>query len=106
MKKIIALFGMALVATLFLFSCQKSATKEGEAPANALTESEKAAGWELLFDGSTLDGWKRFNHDTIGPLWSVKEGAIMCDGRGLGEGTGPEGGPLMTKKQFSNFELA
>ena len=53
---------------------------------NSLTEEEKAEGWELLFDGSTLDGWKRFNHDTIGPLWSVKEGMIVCDGQGLERG--------------------
>src|SRR5262245_55261184 len=25
---------------------------------NQLTEAEKAAGWRLLFDGQTLDGWQ------------------------------------------------
>ena len=25
---------------------------------NVLTPEEKSAGWELLFDGATLDGWK------------------------------------------------
>jgi hypothetical protein len=27
---------------------------------NTLTEAEKAAGWQLLFDGKSLDGWHRF----------------------------------------------
>lgn len=101
---------LAIITTLFALSCQKSGSKQESdsttAALNALSDTEKAAGWELLFDGSTLNGWKRYNHDTIGPLWSVQEGAIVCDGRGLGEGTAGVGGSLMTTKQFGNFELS
>jgi hypothetical protein len=39
-------------------------------------------------------------------LWSVKDGMIVCDGTGLGEGSGPMGGSLITLNQFGNFELA
>lgn len=96
---------MAMVA----FSCKQSDTRQeasAEAAPNTLTEDEKAAGWELLFDGTTLDGWKRYNHDTIGPLWTVKDGAIICDGTGFGEGSaGNVGGSLMTTKPFGNFDL-
>lgn len=28
---------------------------------NTLSESEIASGWELLFDGNSLDQWKDFN---------------------------------------------
>jgi hypothetical protein len=72
---------------------------------NTLTAEEKAEGWQLLFDGETLTGWKRFNRDTIGPLWSVQNGAILCDGQGLGEGSGEHGGSLITTREFGNFEL-
>lgn len=100
---------IALLVMMAAFACTKQAAQQEEAVAeagpNTLTEEEKAAGWELLFDGSTLNGWKRFNSDTIGPLWSVKEGAIMCDGTGLGEGSGKMGGSLMTTKSYGNFEL-
>ena len=113
MKRLNVLFVcIAITAMLLPLSCQKSATQEEasttpEAPAiNSLTETEKAAGWELLFDGSTLQGWKRFNRDTIGPLWSVQDGAIVCDGTGHGEGSGDAGGSLMTTRQFDNFELS
>lgn len=100
---------IALLIAMLAFACTKQAAQQeetvAEAAPNTLTEEEKAAGWELLFDGSTLNGWKRYNSDTIGPLWSVKEGAILCDGSGLGEGSGNMGGSLMTTKTFGNFEL-
>lgn len=111
------MYGAAIMVALSLSSCQKSATQQEAATTdssaiastmpsiNTLTDEEKTAGWELLFDGSTLTGWKRFNHDTIGPLWSVKDGAIVCDGTGLGEGTADIGGSLITLKQYGNFEL-
>ena len=84
----------------------KDTTATTESSVNALTADERSSGWQLLFDGQTLDGWKRYGRDTIGPLWSVKEGAIVCDGKGLTEGTAGIGGSLMTTRQFGNFELA
>ncbi len=109
MKKLNFYPVLVFLIALVTMSCQKSETKQetaaAEAGPNTLTEEEKAAGWELLFDGSTLDGWKRYNSDTIGPLWSVKDGSIVCDGSGLGEGSGKMGGSLLTTKTFGNFEL-
>lgn len=107
------LLPLAVIVTAALFvSCkgprapQENATMESaDSAVNTLTAAEKTAGWELLFDGTTLTGWKRYNSDTIGPLWSVKDGSIMCDGRGLTEGTAHMGGSLTTTRQFGNFEL-
>ena len=113
MKKYSNLLSAAIVFTLALSSCtpQKesattdaSGTKASNIP-NSLTPEQTAEGWQLLFDGETLEGWKRFNHDTIGPLWSVQEGAILCDGEGLGEGSGEMGGSLITTREFENFDL-
>lgn len=97
---------IAVLAMLTILSCQtsKQETVASNTP-NTLTEAEKKDGWQLLFDGSTLNGWKRYGADTIGPLWSVQDSAIMCNGEGLGEGSGNHGGSLMTTKQFGNFEL-
>src|SRR3989337_1047415 len=96
-----------IVFLVFVVSCttqketsstDETSTKPSDIP-NSLTAEQTAEGWQLLFDGETLTGWKRFNHDTIGPLWSVEEGAILCDGEGLGEGSGEIGGSLITTRQ-------
>jgi hypothetical protein len=110
MKRILyfSLVVTAFATIFFSSSCKKGGTKEeaktDSVALNTLTPEEAAAGWQLLFDGKTLDGWKRFNHDTIGPLWSVEDGCIKVSGEGLGEGSGVWGGSLITLKKFGNFE--
>jgi hypothetical protein len=32
---------------------------------NTLTAAEKAAGWQLLFDGRTLDAWRGYRRDAL-----------------------------------------
>jgi hypothetical protein len=115
-KKQQLLFAWLPILTILIStSCQKSSppqdatavdTTQVVSSVNVLSEQEKTEGWELLFDGSSLNGWKRFNHDTIGPLWTVQEGVIVCDGQGLGEGTADIGGSLITTRSFGNFELS
>lgn len=109
---------IAAAAFLVLFSCQKSGSDQASdvssdtpevatPPAdNTLSEAEAAAGWVLLFDGNTLNGWKRYNAEEIGPLWAAEDGMIICKGEGLTEGTEDIGGSLITTRQFGNFELS
>jgi hypothetical protein len=95
---------LAVITTgIILQSCTPTEKPVGP---NELTKQEIADGWQLLFNGTNLDGWKRFNNDTIGPLWSVRDSAIVVDGTGLGEGSGKWGGSLMTTRKFKNFELS
>ena len=50
--------------------------------ANTLTAQEKSQGWQLLFDGKTLNGWT--SRPTSEPDkkgdWSVADGALVCGG--------------------------
>ncbi len=41
-------------------------------------EAEKKAGWELLFDGKTLNGWTNFKRADVRPGWQVKDGTLAC----------------------------
>jgi len=49
---------------------------------NTLTQAESSAGWRLLFDGKSLNGWDA--RSTFEPAatgnWSVRNGAISCPG--------------------------
>lgn len=49
-----------------------------DANANTLTDAERKAGWHLLFDGKTLNGWHNFKKPDVRPGWKVIEGALVC----------------------------
>jgi Domain of Unknown Function (DUF1080) len=65
---------------------------------NPLTAAEKSAGWQLLFDGRSLDGWKA--NETPG-TFTVSDGTLVVFGkRSHLFYTGPVAGA-----NFKNFEL-
>lgn len=65
-------------------------------PQNVLTAAEKAAGWRLLFDGRTLDGWRGFKKPEPGAGWQVIDGCLVRAG---------PAGDLITTGVFDDFEL-
>jgi len=48
---------------------------------NKLTSEETEQGWELLFDGKSLDQWRLYNSEGTG-TWSVEDGCLTADGTG------------------------
>ncbi|WP_099464821.1 3-keto-disaccharide hydrolase [Parabacteroides provencensis] len=90
--------GFLLVCTIALGFLLSSCMDAGQ---NILTEQEKADGWELLFDGKTLDGWRDYNGTALTGPWEVVDGAIQADGRGS-----DASGYIVTDKQYENFELS
>lgn len=65
---------------------------------NTLTAAEKAAGWKLLFDGKTLDGWHNFKKEGVKPGWQVKDGMLACiDPHNAGD--------IVTAEKYGAFEL-
>jgi hypothetical protein len=75
------------------------AMSEAEHPlaANVLTQVEIDAGWELIFDGHTLDGWRGYNRDDLPGGWGVEDGLLTRTG---------EGGDIITDREFTDFELS
>src|SRR5690606_7809613 len=77
---------------------------------NTLTKEEKEAGWKLLFDGESFDGWRALGRDFIpDDLWEIDQGTIHKINTGevasLSDGRPAEGGDLMTDEKFTNYEL-
>lgn len=64
---------------------------------NALTPTEREAGWQLLFDGETLNGWRGYRSPELPPGWRAVDGTLH-----FAEGDGD----LITADTFENFELA
>lgn len=58
-------------------------------------------GWQSLFDGKTLTGWRAANKDTVpGTAWSANDGVLTFDpSKG-------HGGDIVTQKTFTSFELS
>jgi len=69
-------------------------------PNNSLSEKEKMEGWQLLFNGKNLDGWKSFQGKEISG-WKVIDGVLNNSGVGS-----DHGGDIVTKEKFQNFELS
>jgi len=66
---------------------------------NKLTKAEKKAGWELLFNGENLKGWKTFQGGEV-QGWKVIDGILNNSGIGS-----DHGGDIITLNQYQNFEL-
>lgn len=65
---------------------------------NTLTDSERVAGWELLFDGKSLDQWRNYQKDTVSDGWTIKDGALTRSESGAGD--------IITKKKYGAFVLS
>ena len=92
MKKFMTFCSAAAMLAATITSCQPQP--------NTLTATEKAEGWQLLFDGQTLNGWRSFNDTTLVSGWTVVDGCIQASGEG-----GDASGYIVTDKKYANFEL-
>ena len=74
---------------------------------NFLSESEKAAGWKLLFDGQTLNGWRGYGKKAPGSDWIVQDGAIHlnAEARNKAGWQAENGGDIVTAEEYANYEL-
>ena len=77
---------------LFVLLCWTLPAEAQQPAANALSASEAADGWILLFDGRTLSGWSPSGDAE----WKVEDGTIAAT---MGTGF------LATSRPFGNYEF-
>lgn len=65
---------------------------------NQLTAAEKSAGWQLLFDGKTMNGWRTYGNKPAGG-WEVVDGTLHAIAK-------VKGSELITEKKYRDFEFA
>jgi hypothetical protein len=83
-----------ILFSVILFYCGSVQSQEND---NELSPEEYACGWELLFDGHTLNGWKAYGGD-VPKTWMVSENSIYCNG------TRPAD-HIMTVGEYRDFDL-
>jgi hypothetical protein len=98
-------YTVALCAVILSACTQKDSTTNDDGQSegasgsdNTLSQSEKGDGWQLLFDGKSMDQFRGFRKDDVPAAWKIEDGAITLDGEG--------GGDLITKDEYKNFELS
>jgi Domain of Unknown Function (DUF1080) len=97
---------IAVSAALIAMPAAADLVQTGDARVqNGVSEEDKRAGWSLLFDGTTLNGWRGYNRaDAAGTRWQVEDGLLTVD---PGDGRDTRGAlDLITKETFDQFELS
>lgn len=95
MKRLTALITATALTAAIITSCSSPKAKDNE-----LSREEKEQGYELLFDGKTLNGWHVYNQGKISSTWVAENGELKCL-----PGTDERHGDLITDQDFENYEL-
>jgi hypothetical protein len=92
-----------VVAVSLLAGVASQAAAQTGANPNTLTPAEKAAGWTLLFDGRTLEGWRGYKKpDAKGLRWIIEDGTLALP---TATAPGTRAGDIVSKDTFEQFEL-
>jgi 3-keto-disaccharide hydrolase len=72
--------------------------------ANVLTSSERSAGWQLLFDGTSTNGWHGYNKQDT-KAWTIDDCSLKTTGTEGNYGSDKRA-DLVSDSEFTNFELS
>lgn len=98
------------VIVVFILSCGKSNNNDpialfdevtiNKAP-NTLTDLEKKQGWQLLFDGTTTNGWHGYNMKVFPDCWKIEDSCLTMNSVGSKEDQ-----DIITNDIYRNFALS
>jgi hypothetical protein len=77
---------------------------EASSAINTLTTEEKAAGWQLLWDGNTSEGWRGAKSENFPAHgWTMQDGVLTVHNNAGAASSG--GGDIITRQRYADFEL-
>ena len=92
----------ALLAFALFVSCQ-SGQKQEEKQEEAQAQEEE---WFYLFDGTSTEGWRAYNGESLPPHWVIKDGTLTFDTEVKLEEEFSGGKDIIyAAEEFENFEL-
>lgn len=95
----------ALVSVVLPQAHATSSSRAGGQSPNTLSDADTRAGWTLLFDGTSLKGWRAYKRpDAAETRWRVEEGTLTLPAR---ERNAPaRSRDIISSDTFDRFELA
>ena len=72
---------------------------------NRLTSAQREDGWQLLFNGTTTNGWHKYGNKKIGSAWKVADGALYLDTTIKENWQIKDGGDIVSDSSYGNFHL-
>ena len=101
MKRAVLIIGSLMALLVFI----STGCSEQNAGPNTLTKAEKKAGWKLLWDGQTTNGWRSTGSDQFPEgCWNIVDGTLTL----VEKSQRPKdvSANIATRETYSNFELA
>jgi len=103
MKKILVFaLAISLIACNDNSTVKKEETKMEPVTNSLLTPEEEKDGWQLLFDGTSIDKWHNYGGGAVKDIWKVADGILMYDTSIKRDTSGAD---IVTNEEFENFDL-
>lgn len=103
-------FAFICFAVVLLAACDSRKPGEGDQAGtaasaeamgpNQLSDAEKRDGWKLLFDGTSMAGWKTYQNKE-NDSWEVVDGTLHCKPDSIAK----KRSDILTADQYDNFDL-
>ena len=83
----------------------QAASMDTSASPNSLTAQESKDGWQLLFDGTTTNGWHTYGYDAVGKGWAITDGTLHLDVATMNDWPKNESKDILTNEEYDNFDF-
>jgi len=101
-------FFLISLLLLGITACKTEKKEDKKEPmAEATAAQDPADDWTYLFDGSSTEGWRAYNGDSLPAKWVIEDGVLTFDTEKRTEADKKGGNDIIyAAEKFDNFELA